>query len=530
MSSPVILARAKPTSRPITLHERLFDFAEAHPDAVAVIAGDDKWTYGRLAQYIRQLAPGVIAQGLNPGDRVALHLTNKPETVAAYYACMLTGVIAVPLNTRHTRAELEPQLRRLHVSLYLGQVDLYDNVAGLDASILDARKCFLVDDSALHTAYIGWSGLTGVQGDEVRLSPVRVDEPALLLSTSGTSGEPKFVTHTARTLTEITQASQAVGTRPYDVSLIATPIMHAAGLFNTLAILDVGGTCVLMDRFEPAGALDLIERHRCTVLRCLPFMHSALLAEQIAKPRNVTSLGTCLTVGDTAPPSLQQEFLRVFGVRLRNVLSMSECGGTFTYGFDVGPVVRAVDLDRVRLVDPQGNTVRRGEAGELLLRGPNMFVGYWISPGVIDDARKDGWWATGDVLRQDEIGDFWYVARKKNLIVRGGSNISPTEVEHALTLHPGVRDAAIIGVPDAVLGQRVVGFVELVNAATRVDDVLGELSTRMASYKMPERLTVLDRLPRNSQGKVDRAKLKALSEHLDDGPTAESSGRSVSAR
>jgi acyl-coenzyme A synthetase/AMP-(fatty) acid ligase len=137
-----------------------------------------------------------------------------------------------------------------------------------------------------------------------------------------------------------------------------------------------------------------------------------------------------------------------------------------------------------------------------------MFVGYWLAPARIDDARKDGWWATGDVLRQDEAGDFWYVARKKNLIVRGGSNISPTEVEEAITVHPGVREAAVVGVPDAILGQRVIGFVKLAEATTPVDDVLLDLSTRLARYKMPERLIVVDQLPRNSLGKVDRTKLK----------------------
>jgi acyl-CoA synthetase (AMP-forming)/AMP-acid ligase II len=297
-----------------------------------------------------------------------------------------------------------------------------------------------------------------------------------------------------------------------------------------MATLASGGTCVLMDRFEPAAALDLIELHRCTMLMWLPFMYAGVIAQQIARPRNVTSLATCVVGGDTTPPRLQEEFLRVFGVRMRNLLAMSECAGTFTYGFDIGPVCRAVDMNRVRLVDAEGATVRRGEAGELLLRGPNLFVGYWLAAGLVDDVRKDGWWATGDVLRQDEAGDFWYVARKKNLIIRGGSNISPTEIEHAVTIHRGVREVAIIGVPDAVLGQRVIGFVELADTATRVEDVLRDLSTRVASYKMPERLVVVDQLPRNSLGKVDRAKLTAIGARLDDAPAEASSAGSLSVR
>ncbi|MFP3550871.1 class I adenylate-forming enzyme family protein [Paraburkholderia sp. SIMBA_049] len=515
MSCPGTRPQTIQTSRLITLHERLFDSAAARPHAIALIAGDDTWTYDRLTRYVRRLSQGLLAQGLRPGDRVALHLTNKAETVAAFYACMLTGVIAVPLNNRLTRAELEPQLRRLRVSLYLGQIDLYGAIAGVDASILDANKRFLVDGLDRGTGARAWSELIEHQPDEMRLAPVQIDEPALLLSTSGTTGEPKFVAHTPRTVCAMTQAYQAIASRPYDVALIATPMMHGAGLFTVLTTLATDGVCVLMDRFEPAAALDLIALHRCTMLMWLPFMYSGAIAQQLAQPRNVTSLGICLVGGDTTPPSLQEEFLRVFGVRMRNILAMSESAGTFTYGFDIGPVCRAVDTDRVRLVDADGNTVGRGEAGELLLRGPNMFVGYWLGPGRIDDARKDGWWATGDVLRQDEAGDFWYVARKKNLIVRGGSNISPTELEHALSVHCGVREAAIVGVPDAVLGQRVIGFVELTDAAIQIEDVLRDLSTRVASYKMPERLIVVDQLPRNSLGKVDRARLKAIGEPRD---------------
>ncbi|CAE6746309.1 class I adenylate-forming enzyme family protein [Paraburkholderia aspalathi] len=520
MSCPGTRPKSISTPQLVTLYELLIDSATARPHAIALIAGDDAWTYDRLTRYVRRLSQGLLIQGVKPGDRVALHLTNRPETVAAFYACMLTGVMAVPLNTRLTRAELEPQLRRLQVSLYLGQIELYGAIAGMDASILDADKCFLVDGSSLDTRARAWSELIEHHADEVPLAPVRLDEPALLLSTSGTTGEPKFVTHTPRTMCAMTQACQDIALKPYEVALIATPMMHGAGLFTTLATLATNGTCVLMDRFEPAAALDLIEQQRCTMLMWLPFMYSEAMAQQVARRRNVASLGTCLVGGDTTPPNLQEAFLRVFGVRMRNFLGMSESAGTFTYGFDTGPVCRAVDMDRVRLVDEEGNTVRRGEAGELLLRGPNVFIGYWLGPGRIDDARKDGWWATGDVMRQDEAGDFWYVARKKNLIIRGGSNISPTEIEHALTVHRGVSEAAIIGVPDAVLGQRVIGFVKLTEAATQVEDVLHDLSTRVARYKMPERLIVVDQLPRNSLGKVDRARLRAIGERLDDSRAA----------
>jgi long-chain acyl-CoA synthetase len=495
----------------VQLHERLVKSAVSHPQAIALIAGDEIWTFERLARYVISLAHGLIAQGVRQGDRVAVHLTNKAETIAALYACMITGAITAPLNTRFKRAEIESLLRRLRPALYLGQADLYGEIAGIDTSVLDIAKRFLVDGPRDVAGIRPWTDLTGRDESEPPLlAPPHADEPAILLSTSGTTGEPKLVAHTPRTLYEIVRAFQPIALRPHDVVLISSPMMHAAGLFTALTALFTNVTCVLMDRFDPDEALDLIERHRCTTLVGLPFVYAGLLAKQQARPRKITSLGACLVGGDTTPQALQEDFLKVFGVRMRNILGMSESVGTFTYGFDFTPVCRAVHPERVRLVNEVGDSVQPGEAGELQLRGPNLFAGYWIGPGHIETARKDGWWSTGDVLQQDETGDYWYTARSKNLIIRGGSNISPIEVENALTLHRGVRNAAIIGVPDEVLGQRVVGFVELTDQAIQVEEVLADLSTRLASYKTPERLIVIDQIPRNSLGKIDRLRLQSL--------------------
>jgi long-chain acyl-CoA synthetase len=503
----------------VQLHESLFKAAASHPQSIALISENEKWTYERFARYVASLAHGIVAQGVQQGERVALHLTNKVETVAAFYACMVTGVIASPLNTRYKQAELESILRRLRPALYLGQADLYGEVAKIDPSILGIDKRFLVDSPRDVKGTRPWSDLIG--GNECEqplLASPHPDEPMLLLPTSGTTGEPKLVAHTPRTTVAMVRAFQPIAFTSQEVLLIATPMMHAAGIFNALTALLTGATCVLMDRFDPDGALDLIERHRCTMLVGLPFMFAGLLAKQLARPRKITSIGTCLAGGDTTPGVLQEEFLKAFGVRIRNILAMSESIGTFTYGFDFTPVSRAVFPERVRLVDEQGNVVPRGEPGELQLRGPNVFAGYWKGPGHIDAARKDGWWPTGDVLQQDETGDYWYAARRKNLIIRGGSNISPVEVEHALTINRGIRNAAVIGIPDDVLGQRVIGFVELADPTVQVEDVLADVSTRLANYKTPERLIVIDQIPRNSLGKIDRMRLQSLAAIQDSEP------------
>jgi long-chain acyl-CoA synthetase len=494
---------------PLSVVHQLFSDADLYPDTIAVIAGDEAWTYRQLTQWITQFAQGLTAHGVLPGQRIALHLTNKPELIVAYYACMLTGIIAAPINTRLKAPELESLMRRLTPALYIGQADLYEAVKQMDVSILGADRRFLVDNAAETGAHP--FGNLYIDQDPGQISIYdNADAPAVLLSTSGTTGEPKFVAHTARSLTHMVQLFHRIDFVQSDVALDICPMVHASGLTNMLFLLGKGATWVLQDRFDAAAALDLIERHRCTCLAGLPFMHGELIRHQRARPRSVCSLRSCYIGGDTPPPRLQDDFLSLFGVRLRNLFAMSESVGTLTYGFESGPVCRPMDRDCVRLVGEHGHDVPRGEAGELMLRGESLFAGYWLGPECMDSARKDGWWPTGDVLREDGKGNLWYVARKKNLIVRGGSNISPVEVEHALLAHPGVRDAAVVGIDDVTLGQRVVAFLELADSDTQTEDVLRVTAELLADYKLPERLLIVQKIPRNAQGNIDRTILKQI--------------------
>jgi long-chain acyl-CoA synthetase len=497
---------------------KLYSDADQYPDTTAVIAGEEKWTYRQLTEWITKLAQGLTAHGVLPGDRIALHLTNKPELIVAYYACMLTGIIAVPINTRLKTPELESLLRRTTPKLYVGQADLYEAVRQVEAGLPAANHIFLVDN----TAETGVHRFAELYIDQV---PRQVeiyesaDSIAVLLLTSGTTGEPKFVAHTARSLAHTVRLFHRIDFVQSDVSLGICPMVHVSGLTNMLFILGKGATWVLQDRFNAEAALDLIERHRCTCLTGLAFMHRELIRHQHARPRSVCSLRSCYVGGDTPPPRLQDEFLALFGARLRNLLAMSESVGSFTYGFQSGQISRPLIGDCVRLVDEYGNDVPRGEAGELALRGDNLFAGYWLGPERVDSARDDGWWRTGDVLREDDNGNLWYVARKKNLIVRGGSNISPVEVEHALLNHPGVSDVAVVGIDDIDLGQRVVAFLELADNYTQTEDILRSAAELLADYKLPEHLLVVQKIPRNNQGKVDRVMLKRIgAEAIASGP------------
>lgn len=243
-----------------------------------------------------------------------------------------------------------------------------------------------------------------------------------------------------------------------------------------------------------------------TYLAGLPFMFTALLQRQQARARNIDSLRTSIAAGDVCPPQAQDLFPSVFGIPLRSSWAATESLGSLTYGLEPGPVSRIVKNARVRLVDDNDVPVSPGEVGELVLRGPNVFIGYWAGPGLVEDAPEGGWFHTGDLMRQDEKGNLWFVFRKKHLIIRCGSNISPVEVERVLITHPAVRDAAVIGIPDSEIGQRVAGFVQLASGAQSADlnEILVYVTGRLADYKVPESLQIVREIPRNATGKIDR--------------------------
>jgi acyl-CoA synthetase (AMP-forming)/AMP-acid ligase II len=342
--------------------------------------------------------------------------------------------------------------------------------------------------------------------------------PAVLLATSGTTGLPKFVIHTQATIATTTDALRHFELTGDHTAMVVCPMVHAGGFFTFIGCISNGVPMVLLERFDPDAALDAIEMHRCSWLFGLPFMFTALLERQRLYRRDVYSLRFCLFGGDVCSQQLQQEFPIEFGVPLRNVWAASEAVGCLTYGLEPGPVSRIAPGAQVRLVGEGRVPVPLGEVGELAVRGPNVSIGYWAGPDVIDDAPENGWYHTGDLMRQDEKGNLWFVARKKDIIIRGGSNISPVEVERVLAAHPAVKDAAVVGIPDDTLGQRVAGFVQLEkNAPSEIaSEVLEMVRNRLADYKVPERLQVVATIPRNALGKTDRAALLAMIGH--DGP------------
>jgi long-chain acyl-CoA synthetase len=489
----------------------LYRQANGQPDAVAFVASDDAWSYRRLATEAEALARALLGRGLRAGDRVALHMANLPELAVAYYACFRIGAIACPLNIRFKTAELQPLLHQLRPALYLGQALLYPEIAPVPPDILASNARFIIGGASGKTGAQPWDDLfLDIAERSVPHDP-DVDGAAVLLTTSGTTGQPKFVVHTPATLSAIADSFLHLGLDEKQIAINAVPMMHVGGLATFLGCIRFGMPMFLFERFDPDAVLDEIERHRCSWLIGVPQMYAAIVESQRTRPRRVDTIRFCLVAGDVCPPQLQQDFHDTFGVPLRSFWGSTETFGTFTFGLQPGPVSRPAPGTLFRLVDDKGEPAPRGEVGELLVRGPSVTIGYWSGPGEIS-VPSDGWFHTGDLMWEGEQSELWFVSRKKDLIIRGGSNISPIEVERVLTAHPAVRDAAVIGIPDPTLGQRVVGLVRLIeNPGNSVlADILADARAGLADYKVPEWLEIVDEIPRNALGKIDRKSLLAL--------------------
>jgi acyl-CoA synthetase (AMP-forming)/AMP-acid ligase II len=453
-----------------------------------------------------RIATGLQAAGVRAGDRVLLHLRNGPEIAACYLACFQLGAICVPLNLRLKSIELDALIRRVQPTIYIGEPDLYRLIASIDTDVLGPNARFVIGEATDGFAQ-SWTKLLTNEAPS-RLANPDATLPAVLLSTSGTTGQPKFVTHSLTSLA--CGASQLIHAGPQkgDINAFFLPMVHGSGLFFFLASLLVDVPMVMLKAGDPDGILDAIERHRCTCMLGLPTILTHIMARQSAQSRRVDSLRICVAGGDVCLPGQQERFEELFGVPLRSLWAATEAPSTFTYGLRPGPLNRPIPGVEIQLLDSEGRSVPRGTPGQAFMRGPHVALGYWKGPGHWD-AFPDGWFPTGDLMQEEEDGHFRFITRVKDLIVRGGSNISPVEVEGILAAHPAVRDAGVVGAPDRLLGQKVVGFVQFADG--RGDDelqqILRDISSQLADYKLPEELLSVPEIPRNSLGKIDRARL-----------------------
>jgi long-chain acyl-CoA synthetase len=491
---------------------------EGHPDdAPAVVSRGQVTTYAELRRQVGELRGGLARLGVAPGDRVAIAGANNWLFVVSYLATLGSGAVVVPLNPASPAAELQAELAAVEANLLIVGAGGKAGAAGLDRAALPSLTAVLAPAGV---EFEGASPFEDLFGGAPR--PILDREPgdlAALMFTAGTGGPPKaaMLTH-GNLLANIEQVQSHPGRHvgPDDVVLGVLPLFHIFGLNVVLGLtLAGGGSVVLVERFDPATCLETIKDRHVTLVSGAPPMYGAWAA--IAGADRDAFASVRLATSGAAPLSeeVSKAFTARFGIPIRQGYGLTEAAPVVTSGLPDGPdkpTSIGIPLPgvEVRLVDEEGEDVYAGDAGEIRVRGPNVFPGYWRN----DDATKaaltpDGWLCTGDIAVVDDDGWLYIVDRAKDLIIVSGFNVYPAEVEDALLEHPGIAAVAVVGVPHPHSGETVKAFVVPEQGKLlEEDDVIDFCATRLARYKCPTKVMFVESLPQGVAGKLLRRALR----------------------
>ncbi|MDN0121704.1 medium-chain fatty-acid--CoA ligase [Yersinia aleksiciae] len=497
------------------------------PDKIAVLDNQGaSYTYAAMDHAAARVAAYLLACGIQPGDRVAFQLPGWSEFTLIYLACLKVGAVSVPLLPAYRETELiwtlnKSQARILFVPTLFKKNHPEVMIAPLRAQLPYLQQVVAVDKLAPAASS---PSLSQLLRDYAPLeNPVKVqgDALAVVLFTSGTEGVPKGVMLTHNNVLASERAYCAtLNLNWMDTILMPAPLGHATGfLHGVTAPFIIGARSVLLDVFNPVDCLTLLEREKCTcVMGATPFVYDLLCTLQ-QQPYDLSSLRFFLCGGTTIPKQITRDCLQV-GIKLMSVYGATESSPHAVVKLD-DPLSRVVNTDgtavtgvEIKVVDKARKTVPYGEEGEEASRGPNVFVGYLDEPELTAHALdEEGWYYSGDLCRMDEQGYIKITGRKKDIIVRGGENISSRELEEILLSHPLVRDVGVVAMPDDRLGERACAYVVLSESdqpltfSAMLDFFRNK---RVAKYKYPERLELVDHLPRTASGKIKKFQLREL--------------------
>lgn len=499
----------------MNLGHSLLTSAERDPTAEALVEDERRLTYAELVREVRALAGGLAELGAGPDTRLAVALKNRTETVLLYWAAQWLGTCFVPLNWRLKAEEINYCVEDAEAVALA-----YEGVsAEAAAGAPDGVPRIAVADGADGVSFDELRG--GTERDE----PSSVDdrEPALMLYTSGTTGRPKGVprSHVAErsaALAHVVQCSY----RPRERTLGVMPLYHTMGMRSLLSMSLLGGCFVVQPDFRPADALAAIEHERLSALYLAPTLYHDLLltAAEAEADDAFASVESIAYAGAPMSPTLVERCVEAF----RPKLFVNHYGSTEVYTYAVhrdqagkpGCAGRPGINERLRIVQPEpdagpDDVVPTGEVGQIICHGSSdeAFTGYWRRPDADEEALREGWYFPKDLGRIDEDGDLHVVGRMDDMIISGGENVHPLEIEDLLTRHEGVREAAVVGLADERFGQRVVAFV-VVESGVSEDDLDAHCrgAANLASFKRPREYRFLDELPKNASGKLLRRELR----------------------
>lgn len=481
------------------LATNLRDAAGQYADRIAVRHDDDVLTYAELDDRTARVAGWLQQRGLRPGDRIGLMLPNVLAFPVLYYGVLRAGGAVVPMN---------PLLKSREVQHYLGD---------------SGAQLLLAWESAAQEASIG---AAAVGADAVTITPCTLadaavwplspdvaarkdDDTAVILYTSGTTGTPKGaeLTHANLRANASVMASTLLNLTENDVIMGCLPMFHSFGQTCGLnSSVLAGASITLMPRFDPVTALQVTERDGVTVFEGVPTMYVAMLNAG-AGVADTSTLRVCVSGGAALPITVLKGFAQTFGAKIIEGYGLSETSPVASFNrldhSKAGSIGFPIDGVEMKVVDPAGAEVAVGEVGEIAIRGHNVMKGYWNRPEATVEAIKDGWFHSGDMAKKDEDGFYFIVDRKKDLIIRGGFNVYPREIEEVLYEHPAVLEVAVIGLVHVTHGEEIGAAVALKpDTSVAPEELRDFVKERVAAYKYPRHIWMVDALPKGPTGKV----------------------------
>lgn len=499
--------------------------ARAMPDKIAVVDNHGaSYTYSALDHAASCLANWMLAKGIESGDRIAFQLPGWCEFTVIYLACLKIGAVSVPLLPSWREAELVWVLNKCQAKMFFAptlfkQTRPVDLILPLQNQLPQLQQIVGVDKLAPATSSLSLSQIIADNTPLTTAITTHGDELAAVLFTSGTEGLPKGVMLTHNNILASERAYCArLNLTWQDVFMMPAPLGHATGfLHGVTAPFLIGARSVLLDIFTPDACLALLEQQRCTcMLGATPFVYDLLnLLEK--QPADLSALRFFLCGGTTIPKKVARE-CQQRGIKLLSVYGSTESSPHAVVNLD-DPLSRFMHTDgyaaagvEIKVVDDARKTLPPGCEGEEASRGPNVFMGYFDEPELTARALdEEGWYYSGDLCRMDEAGYIKITGRKKDIIVRGGENISSREVEDILLQHPKIHDACVVAMPDERLGERSCAYVVLKapHHSLSLEDVVAFFSRkRVAKYKYPEHIVVIVKLPRTASGKIQKFLLR----------------------
>lgn len=496
-----------------TLGQLLLQQAETYGRKPYLYWHDEVLSYEQFAERTLRVANGLAAEDIGKKDHVALLLTNQPAFLYSFFACALLGAVVVPLNPALKAPEVAYALRNSEAQLLIADEGLRAQARTAAADQPALRRVLFSGGSGAHDDAFESLLHAPATPPDVTVTPTDLMS---IIYTSGTTGKPKGVMLTHANYDYDSEAyAIACKASPDDRFMCVLPLFHVnAQVASTLAALRKGGALILMEGFSPSTFLPAVERYEATSFSGVPTVYAILNDLEEADQYDLSSLRVCICGAAPMPVEVFNRFERTYNAFILEGYGLSEgtCVSTLNpldgRPRKIGSIGVPLPGQEVRIVGDGGDTAATGEVGEIVIRGPNVMEGYYRNPAATDEALKEGWLHTGDLGYVDADGYFYIEGRKKEMIIRGGENIYPKEIEEVLYTHEAVKEAAVIGIPDEVWGEEVAAVLVLQDDQTLTPaDVRAYCQDHLADYKCPRVVYYRDTLPKTATGKIQKVAL-----------------------